>query len=154
MLFKAKNYTLVNGIGSGSTELNAFDNALQSANVGNFNLIKVSSILPPGAIQQETIKENYGSVLPIAYSCILGKNEGDSIVAAVAVGIPQDKNMVGVIMEHSAIGDPHIIENEVKQMVCEAMRNRSIEIREIKCSVSSCVVEGNIMCAFSGIALW
>lgn len=154
MLFKAQNYTMVNGVGSGSTELNAFDNALQSANVGNFNLIKVSSILPPGAIQRESIKENSGSVLPIAYSSILGKNQGDSIVAVVAVGIPQDENMVGVIMEHASIGDPNIIESEVMQMVCEAMRNRSIEIREIKCSVSSCVVKDNIMCAFSGIALW
>jgi arginine decarboxylase len=36
------------GIAEGSTPLNAFDNALLAAGIGNVNLIKVSSILPPG----------------------------------------------------------------------------------------------------------
>ena len=37
------------GAAEGDTELNAFDNALLAAQVGNLNLIRVSSVLPkPG----------------------------------------------------------------------------------------------------------
>lgn len=35
------------GVGSGPTKLAAFDAALQSAGVGNFNLITLSSVIPP-----------------------------------------------------------------------------------------------------------
>src|SRR5262249_17098555 len=35
------------GSAEGTTELNAFDNALLAAGIGNINLVKVSSILPP-----------------------------------------------------------------------------------------------------------
>ena len=40
---------LTSGIGIGSTKLNAFDNALLNAGIGNFNLLSVSSIIPPKA---------------------------------------------------------------------------------------------------------
>ena len=48
-------YTLVSGIGTGSTVLNAFDAALLSAGVGNFNLLRVSSILPPHSTEERCI---------------------------------------------------------------------------------------------------
>src|SRR5215467_2495625 len=37
------------GAAEGDTELNAFDNALLAAQVGNLNLIRVSSVLPQDA---------------------------------------------------------------------------------------------------------
>ncbi len=39
---------VASGVGSGPTKLAAFDAALQSAGVGNFNLITLSSVIPPG----------------------------------------------------------------------------------------------------------
>lgn len=39
---------VASGVGSGPTTLAAFDAALQSAGVGNFNLITLSSVIPPG----------------------------------------------------------------------------------------------------------
>jgi arginine decarboxylase len=38
---------LVTGIGSGATALAAFDSALRAAGVANFNLIRLSSVIPP-----------------------------------------------------------------------------------------------------------
>lgn len=37
------------GIGTGPTELAAFDQALVNAGVANFNLLYLSSVLPPGS---------------------------------------------------------------------------------------------------------
>jgi arginine decarboxylase len=41
---------VANGVGSGPTRLAAFDAALQSAGVGNFNLVVLSSVIPPGTV--------------------------------------------------------------------------------------------------------
>ena len=40
---------LASGGAEGTTELNAFDNALLAGGIGNLNLIKVSSVVPQGA---------------------------------------------------------------------------------------------------------
>jgi len=39
---------VASGVGSGPTKLAAFDAALLSAGIGNFNLITLSSVIPPG----------------------------------------------------------------------------------------------------------
>jgi arginine decarboxylase len=41
--------TVTYGIGEGPTELAAFDKALFDAGVANYNLIKLSSMIPPGS---------------------------------------------------------------------------------------------------------
>ena len=45
--YMANVIALSGGIGEGATELDAFDAALCDAGVGNYNLVCVSSILPP-----------------------------------------------------------------------------------------------------------
>ena len=49
-------YCLVSGAAEGNTRLNAFDNALLEAGVGDTNLMRMSSICPPGAkeVSRET----------------------------------------------------------------------------------------------------
>jgi len=41
-------HTFVTGSSEGYTPLNAFDGALLAAGIGNTNLVKMSSIVPPG----------------------------------------------------------------------------------------------------------
>lgn len=100
MLFKADFYTMVAGMGRGKTQLTAFDNALQYAKVGDYNLIKVSSILPPKAKESKKIVVEKESILPIAYGSIVSEEIGKEIVAAVGVGIPKNQGEIGVIMEY------------------------------------------------------
>ena len=154
MLFNAEFYTLVAGVGKGKTQLTAFDNALQQAGVGDYNLIKVSSILPPNAKETKDIHVNKGSILPIAYGSIMAEEKEKEIVAVVAVGIPKNQEEIGVIMEYSGYERREQAELKVKKMVEEAMKNRRIEILEIKCVSSSCVIDSNINCVFAGVALW
>lgn len=71
-----------------STELNAFDAALLDAGVGDTNLIKMSSILPPGAVEIERLTLKKGSFIPLAYGDRTSDIYGEKISAAVAVGIP------------------------------------------------------------------
>ena len=46
-------YFMAHGCAEGVTELNAFDAALLRAGVGDTNLVRVSSILPPGCEEME-----------------------------------------------------------------------------------------------------
>ena len=97
MLPTPRRFTLVAGSAEGDTQLTAFDKALLVAGVGNLNLIRVSSILPPGAefIQQVDILP--GSLTPIAYGTISSEVPGRLISAAIGVGAISGS--FGVIME-------------------------------------------------------
>lgn len=153
-MLKTNHYTLVAGIGNGSTELNAFDNALYNAGVGNYNLSRVSSILPPLSREETVIRITAGGILPIAYGSKVEQGVETKIVAVVAAGLPKNPEDIGVIMEYSGFEDQKQAELIVKEMVYEAMHNRNIPIMDIKCISSSCLVKSNFCCAFAGIALW
>ncbi len=132
-------YFLTAGRGVASTELNAFDAALLDAGVGDTNLIKMSSILPPGAVEIERLTLKKGSFIPLAYGDRTSDICGEKISAAVAVGIPEDPLEAGLIMEFSHVGDPESCEEIARNMVMEGMeimRKRSIlEIKSISTSI-------------------
>ena len=56
------------GSAEGGTALNAFDNALLAAGIGNVNLVKVSSIVPPDVDIVDLPKIKPGSIVPTAYA--------------------------------------------------------------------------------------
>lgn len=154
MLFKAEHFTLVSGTGQGATPLNAFDRALQTAGVGNYNLVRVSSILPPMAQEAKKIEVEFGSLLPIAYGEIRTGEAGRELTAAVGVGIPKNREDIGVIMEYSEYENGKLAQKKIKDMVEEAMWNRKIQIEKILYAVSSCTAGDGFWCAFAGISLW
>ncbi|MCX5873373.1 MAG: arginine decarboxylase, pyruvoyl-dependent [Deltaproteobacteria bacterium] len=133
-------YFLTAGSGEASTELNAFDSALLDAGVGDTNLIKMSSILPPGAKEIQRLALKKGSFIPLAYGERSSDFPGLQISAAVAVGIPEDPLEAGLIMEFSHEGDPESCEKIARNMVKEGMeviRNRKIlEIKSISATIN------------------
>ncbi len=149
----AKSFFLVAGEAEGYTPLNAFDNALLAAGIGNTNLIKISSILPPGAKEIDPFTPPPGSFLPIAYASISSDIPGEIISAAVAAGIPDDPSMPGVIMEYSARGTKDVAENIARKMVEKAFEARGIKLKEIRSLSIEHRVE-KIGVSFAGVALW
>jgi arginine decarboxylase len=85
-------YFLVSGYAEGPCLLNAFDNALQVAGVGNTNLVKMSSILPPNCQKIEPVKLPYGALVPVAYAEESWDEAGVILSAAVAVLISANLN--------------------------------------------------------------
>ncbi len=154
MVFKTPTkYFLVAGSSEGYTELNSFDGALLNAGIGNTNLIKVSSILPPNCNFINPIKLPYGALVPIAYASITSQLEGEVISAAVAVAIPEDITKPGLIMEYSARGRHKDIEEIVRNMAKKGMEQRQESLKEIK-SIS---IEHKVLkigTAFAGVVLW
>lgn len=154
-MFTASNFTLVSGISVDSEyEILSFDNALINAGVSDYNILKVSSILPPGCCYLPEVKNCRGSVLHVAYASCTKKGIG-IISSAVAVGIPSNSHNIGVIMEYSSLEGKSKCIKTVENLVQTAMRNRKISIKEI-ISIG-CEAELSEKCystTFAGIALW
>jgi arginine decarboxylase len=152
MLPTPTKFALVSGTSEGSSKLNAFDHALLNAGVGNCNLLKVSSILPPGAKQVSSVHIPPGSLVPIAYGSLTLDTPGELISAAVGVGIGDPANY-GVIMEYSGRTSKHEAENHIKRMVEEAFAKRGLELSQILVRAVEHKVE-NTGCAFAAVVLW
>ncbi|HQA50250.1 MAG: pyruvoyl-dependent arginine decarboxylase [Syntrophomonadaceae bacterium] len=151
MLPLPKKYFVTAAASEGETRLTAFDGALLKARVGNTNLLRVSSILPPGCEYDPDLIIPPGSLLPVAYGSITSAEPGEVISAAVAVGIQAEG--FGVIMEYSGRCSKAIAEAEVTRMVEEAFRIRGLELVEVKTASVEHTVE-KIGCAFAAVPLW
>lgn len=153
-MYTPKNYVITSGIGIDRFELVSFDKALYDSKLANYNLVRVSSILPPQCQEQHVVTDKQGAVLFTAYASISDNKEG-VISAAVGVGIPEDPTEVGVIMEYSCCNTEKVSIDIVSQMVRSAMRLRGHKIKEIKiASAEVPVSEGIYSSAVAALAMW
>ncbi len=148
-------YCLVKGTSEGRTRLNAFDNALLNAGVGDTNLMRMSSILPPGADQRaiSDIDLPPGGLIPLAYAQIDSTTPGRYISSAIAIGIPEDDSEPGVIMEFEDHSRLNNVEEIVRQMVVDAFEYRKRALKEIKSIGIEHKVE-NCASTFAAAVLW
>lgn len=151
MLPTPKKFFVTAGSASGKNHLNAFDNALIKARIGNLNLIRVSSILPPGVEYCPQLEIPAGSLVPTAYGYIISDVPGEIISAAVGVGFSKDT--FGVIMESSGKCGKDQSEKAIKGMVEEAFATRGMELAGIKIASAEHKVE-TIACALAAVPLW
>lgn len=146
-------FFLTAGNAEGEEPLTAFDGALIAAGIGDVNLVRVSSILPPGARPLTATALPPGALVPIAYGYTWSDEPGTTIAAAVAVGIPEP-GQPGVIVEHSGRGSREEMEAIVRAMVKEtfARRGRPQPAQVLVRSAQHQVVK--VGCAFAGLVLW
>ena len=141
------------GHAEGGTTLNAFDNALLAAGIGNINLIKVSSIVPPDVARIELVpKIKPGAIIPTAYAAMTSEKPGETVAAAVGYAIPDDPAKNGVIMEFHGIATRAHAEEQIRLMLEEAFRVRGEEIHEMKIFAVDHTVE-RIGCALAAVTL-
>ena len=148
-------FFLVSGSSEGFSLLNAFDGALLASGVGDTNLVKMSSILPPGCVEVKPVPVPLpqGALVPTAYASICSDVPGEVISAAVAVGIPKDTSRAGLIMEYSARAEESEVAQQVKKMVKKGMAMRNREIKEIM-AISASYKIASVGAAFAAVVLW
>jgi arginine decarboxylase len=121
--------SITSGRAEGPTELNAFDNALLDAGIGNINLIKVSSIIPPNAQIVEVPEFKAGEMVNCVLAQVTSNKVGDKISALVAVALSDD---LGCVVEHSAVNKhPKQLVREARAMVKHMMEIRERTINKI-----------------------
>ncbi len=149
-----RHFFFASGHAEGATPLNAFDGALLASGIGNTNLIKISSILPPGCIfLSPPPPVAPGKLVPVAYGTIFSDIPGERIAAGVAVAIPEDPSLPGVIMEYSSRGHKEEIETIVRDMAKEAFRVRDFPLKDVMSRAVDYVSKGS-GAVFAGVVLW
>ena len=110
---------IVCGKDEGPTKLNAFDNALSDAGIGDVNLIKVSSMLAGNTEITDLGKLKAGSMVNCVLSTVTSDNPGDEITAVVAVAIG---NELGCVVETTGIN------REKQELIDEAVAELDEEV--------------------------
>ena len=140
------------GHAEGGSTLNAFDNALLAAGIGNINLIRVSSIVPPDVEIVDLPKIKPGALIPTAYAAVTSEVPGQVVAAAVGYALPDDPAKPGVIMEYHDVADRQTAERTIREMLDEAFRVRGETIREMRVFAAEHTVE-RVGCAVAAVAL-
>jgi arginine decarboxylase len=138
---------ITSGKSEGPSKLNAFDNALLDAGIGDVNLIKVSSIIPKDSEFVELPFLKPGDMINCVLAHATSDNEGDVITAVIAVAISED---FGCVVEHSEVNkNPDEVRKHAVFMVKEMMKIRDMEIKEIIIEQKSHVVknQGSVIAA-------
>lgn len=142
-----------NGTGVAATSITAFDKALMKAGVCNLNLVRVTSVLPPGAAViklneiERPLRIPPGSLVPAVYSHLTSATIGAVISSAVAVGIPGSVAESGMIFATSVTGEASIACDLVEQMVVEALDARGSKIARIVIDSSELTIEDQTGCS-------
>jgi arginine decarboxylase len=148
-------FFLASGSSEGFSLLNAFDGALLASGVGDTNLVRMSSILPPGCkeLKPAPLPMPQGALVPVAYASLTSDVPGEVISAAVAIGIPKDPDKAGLIMEYSARAEEKVVVEQVRKMAEKGMEVRNRPIKEIK-SISASFKVVTIGAVFAAVVLW
>lgn len=147
-------YTITTGSGNSTCELNAFDNALLASGIADYNLVKLSSILPAGSIWVDSVDLLKGSFLHTAYSSFAVDRVGITISAAVAIAIPKNKSLSGVIMEAAGEYDAETAESMAITMVKTAMKSRGISDYDIQEDSESMMTRDGFNCVIAAVSIW
>ncbi len=154
MIFETPtHYFLCAGSAEGYSSLNAFDQALIDAGVGDVNVVRLSSILPPGCTKVESFDLPGGALVPVAYSETRSSKACETISAAVAVAVPEDPTKPGLIMEHHGPAPLEEVTDIVRQMALEGMEHRQRPVADVICVGAEHVVERH-GAVFAGVVLW
>ncbi len=108
---KDKKVYITSGIGQGDTYLSAFDNALADAGIANYNLIYLSSIIPPGWKTQvgklKTEDKEYGKKLYVVMARQDEKVSGKE--AWAGLGWSQNGDGRGLFVEHKGKSKKEVV---------------------------------------------
>jgi len=96
------------GVGKHKEQLSSFELALRDAKIANFNLVRVSSIFPPGCklVPRNTgLKYLKDGQVVFTVMSVNSTNEPNRLVSAsVGIAIPNDRTKYGYLAEHKAFG--------------------------------------------------
>jgi arginine decarboxylase len=141
------------GAAEGGTILNAFDKALLVAGLGNINLVKISSILPPGIRVAPLPRIRPGSLVPTAYAAMSNDVLGTMVAVGVGWALPENRERAGVIMEVHEGDSARNVEHLLERMLVEAFRARGEErIQSLQIFTAEHRVE-RIGCAVAAVTL-
>ncbi len=109
MAFVAKEIFLTRGVGRHKEKLASFELALRDANIAEYNIVRVSSIFPPGCklvSSKDGVKKLVAGQVLFTVLAETATNEPHRlVVSSIGVAIPRDTSQYGYLSEHHAYGE-------------------------------------------------
>ncbi len=139
------------GTGTGPTKLSAFDSALNAAGVANYNLIHLSSIIPPEAKvivndgRLQTQPGQWGDKLYVVIADI--RIETPNVEAWAGVGWVHDKKTgKGLFAEH--VGESEAtVKRDIQQSLEAFMAVRNVKFGPVKMKITGITCRHEPVCA-------
>tara|TARA_Y100000588_G_scaffold67599_1_gene68534 strand:- start:557 stop:1150 length:594 start_codon:yes stop_codon:yes gene_type:complete len=121
-----KNIFLTKGMGVHKEKLASFELALRLAGIASYNLISVSSILPPNCeiINRDAGKNmlHPGQVVPVVLARSESNKPNTLVSSGVGIAIPKNRNDYGYLSEHHTTGmNENQMEDYVEDLAAEML---------------------------------
>ncbi|HEY6514084.1 MAG TPA: pyruvoyl-dependent arginine decarboxylase [Burkholderiaceae bacterium] len=141
--------TLACGRGRGPTLLAAFDTALLDAGVANYNLICLSSVIPPGSVIERRRWQTPAQAWGQRLYCVLSQAREDRPGHAVHAGIGwvrDGQGGQGLFVElHDH--DRERLEHDLRATLHTMQRNRGIELGDVHTEIADAHCAKEPVCA-------
>jgi len=148
------NIDIVAATASGPTELAAFDAALLVTGLANYNLIYLSSVIPPGAVLHlvETTDPggSWGDRLYVVAAQRRTSTPGEQVWAGIG-WVQNDLTGAGLFVEHQG-GHEDTVRADIELSLKALMQGRSIDYGEIQARVTGGTCLGQPICALVAAA--
>jgi arginine decarboxylase len=139
------------GVGTGLTRLAAFDAALRHAGVHNFNLIRLSSVIPPGSTVlcvdgPEQLRGVHGDRLYCVYAEAYASSPMEQAWAGVAWSRRNDDSGEGLFVEHAGSSET-TVQHDLRLSLAELSRGRGSDFTPVGEVVASAECVDHPVCA-------
>lgn len=141
------------GIGTGPTKLAAFDAALNDAGVANYNIIRLSSVIPPATaiinqnapLPPEVMPGGWGDRLYVVMAEM--RVDTPNTEAWAGIGWVQDKETgKGLFVEHEGHSEKSV-KDDITQSLEALMATRNVDFGEIEMKVVGRTCTHHPVCA-------
>ncbi|MDA4127374.1 MAG: arginine decarboxylase, pyruvoyl-dependent [Thaumarchaeota archaeon] len=127
-----KYYFLTNGVGRNKENLASFEAALRDAGISQYNLVTVSSIIPPKCAKI-TREQGIQMLKPGAIVfLVLARNSTNEdhrlIAASIGLAIPSNPDEVGYLSEHHSFGETDEFAGEYSEDLAASMLATTVGI--------------------------
>jgi arginine decarboxylase len=140
---------ITSAVGSGPTELGAFDAALRNAGIENYNLIPLSSVIPGGAVLERTRfstpPDEYGDRLYV----VIARHEATQLGAEAWAGLgwtQEPESGRGLFVELHGTSK-RSVDCAIESTLDSMKEGRPYEYGKNESEVTGIVCEGDPVCA-------
>lgn len=131
--------TLARGIGSGPTPLAAFDTALLEAGVANYNLICLSSVIPPGSVIERRRWNTPAKAWGQRLYCVMAQMREDRVgyTANAGIGWVRDEASGRGLFVELHDDDAERLERDLHSTLVSMQRNRGVSLGPVHTEIAS-----------------
>jgi len=147
----SRTITVTSAVGSGVTGMSAFDAALDSAGIGNFNLVQLSSVIPAGSSIDDldgaavTVDGEWGDRLYIVMAKAVVEEFGDEAWAGIG-WVQQEDSRKGLFVEHSSPTKSYL-QSELMNSLGSMCERRGEDFESIHYHLRGTICVGQPVCA-------